>query len=185
MSATAAAHPERRVELWFMDEARVGQKGRVRHRWWLKGRRPPGVCDRRYDWAWIFGTVRPACGDAFALVLPDVSTEAMQTFLDAFAARLAPDVQAVVVLDQAGWHGAKALHIPETVTLVPLPPLFARTRPSGAPLALPARRFLSLRLFPDDDAIVDTCCRPWNALAAETARIASLCNDPWIKKLKS
>ncbi|MBK8174863.1 MAG: transposase [Rhodospirillales bacterium] len=139
MSATAAAHPERRVELWFMDEARVGQKGRVRHRWWLKGRRPPGVCDRRYDWAWIFGAVRPACGDAFALVLPDVSAEAMQTFLDAFAARLAPDVQAVVVLDQAGWHGAKALHIPETVTLVPLAPLFARTQPGGAPLALPAR----------------------------------------------
>jgi hypothetical protein len=31
----AARHPEAgRVELWFMDEARVGQKGRVTHVWY-------------------------------------------------------------------------------------------------------------------------------------------------------
>ena len=34
--------------LWFMDEARFGQKGRTTHRWWDRGQRPPGVCDKRF-----------------------------------------------------------------------------------------------------------------------------------------
>ena len=49
--AAAEAHPGERIALWFMDEARVGQKGRLCHRWWLRGRRPPGRCDQRYEWA--------------------------------------------------------------------------------------------------------------------------------------
>ena len=39
----AAQHPDKRVELWFTDEARVGNKGRVCYRWWRRGERPPGV----------------------------------------------------------------------------------------------------------------------------------------------
>ena len=66
--------------------------------------------------------MRPAPGEDFALVLPRVSTAAMSRFLAAFAASLRGDTHAVLVLDQAGWHGAKALKVPETVTLVPLPP---------------------------------------------------------------
>jgi transposase len=29
---------------------------------------------------------------------------------------------ALISLDQAGWHGAKALRVPANITLVPLPP---------------------------------------------------------------
>ena len=32
-----------------MDEARVGQKGRTGFRWWIKGERPRGVCDRGFE----------------------------------------------------------------------------------------------------------------------------------------
>ncbi|MBK8177120.1 MAG: hypothetical protein IPK66_18245 [Rhodospirillales bacterium] len=38
------AHPERRVEPWLMDEAGVGEKERICHRWWLKGRRRRRHC---------------------------------------------------------------------------------------------------------------------------------------------
>ena len=44
MRETADRHPEAgRVELWFMDEARIGQKGRLTHVWYQKGVRPRGV----------------------------------------------------------------------------------------------------------------------------------------------
>jgi hypothetical protein len=33
LKAAAEAHPGKRIALWFMDEARVGQKGRLCHRW--------------------------------------------------------------------------------------------------------------------------------------------------------
>src|SRR5204863_3465612 len=37
IDAVARGHPGKRVELWFMDEARVGQKGGVTHVWYQKG----------------------------------------------------------------------------------------------------------------------------------------------------
>lgn len=48
MRRAADEHPEAgRVELWFEDEARVGQKGRVTHVWYQKGMRPRGVREHR------------------------------------------------------------------------------------------------------------------------------------------
>ena len=49
MKTAAEAHPDKQVALWFMDEARVGQKGRTTHRWWVRGERPPGLADRRFE----------------------------------------------------------------------------------------------------------------------------------------
>jgi DDE superfamily endonuclease len=108
---------------------RFGQKGRVCHRWFTRGQRPPGLCDQRHTWAHLFAAVRPATGESFALVLPRVSTEAMQAFLDRFSAALAPDEHAAMAVDGAGWHVAHALRIPDNVTLVLLPPYSPELNP--------------------------------------------------------
>src|SRR3954468_17372224 len=39
------------------DEARIGNKGRVCHRWWLKGERAPGLVQQGYQWAYIFSAI--------------------------------------------------------------------------------------------------------------------------------
>src|SRR5690349_21324055 len=41
---------------------------------------------------------------------------------------------------------------------------------------------MSLRVFPDQNAIIDACCQAWNALVAENGRIKSLCYPPWLQK---
>lgn len=35
---------------------------------------------------------------------------------------VAPGAHAVVILDQAGWHGSAELVVPSSITLLPLPP---------------------------------------------------------------
>lgn len=83
------------------------------------------VPEQRQGWperAHLFAAVRPSTGQDFVLVVPAVSTRTTQVFLDGFAARLAPDEHAAMVLDQAGWHSAYALIVPANVTLVPLKP---------------------------------------------------------------
>src|SRR6266446_9106341 len=47
-----------------------------------------------------------------ALVLPACNCEAMQLHLDEIATKVTPGAHAIVLLDQAGWHGAKALVVP-------------------------------------------------------------------------
>jgi hypothetical protein len=162
---------------------RVGQKGRLCHRWWLRGERAPGRQDRRFSFTYLFGTARADGSAAFALVLPEVGTAAMQLFLDRFADTLEPDEHAVMVLDQAGWHGAKALVVPANVTLVPLPPYSPQLNPMERVWLYLRERYLSLRLLPDTDAIVDACCDAWNALLDETDRLRSLCLQPWLKQV--
>ena len=87
-STIAQAHPGAELQPWCQDEARVGQKDRTCHRWWLKGQRPPGLCDRRFTWTYVFADIQPATGESTALVLPEVSTEAMSLLLARFSAKV-------------------------------------------------------------------------------------------------
>jgi transposase len=177
-----AEHTDKRLTLWFMDEARFGQKGRVCHRWFTRGQRPPGLCDQRYTWAHLFGAARPATGEAFALVLPEVSTTAMSTFLGEFAARLAEDEHTILVLDRAGWHKARRLVVPSNITLVWLPPYSPQLNPVERLWLFLRERHLSHRLLDSYDAILDALCHAWNALTAE--RIRSLTSYPYLEQVK-
>ena len=87
------------------------------------------MCDKRFTSAYLYAAVCPASGADFALVMPTVSTAAMSLFLEGFSRSLESDVQAVLVLDQAGWHGARALIVPDNITLVPLPPYSPELNP--------------------------------------------------------
>ncbi|WP_051520987.1 IS630 family transposase [Rubellimicrobium mesophilum] len=185
MSQVAAAHPDRRIELWFEDEARVGQKGRTTHRWWLRGQRPSGLCDKRFTSAYLFAAVEPATGAEVALVLPTVSTAAMSRFLAELSTQIAPDTHAVLVLDQAGWHGARALVVPPNLTLVPLPPYSPELNPVERLWLYLRERYLSHRLLEDYGAVVDACCAAWTALIQEPGRIQSLTSYPWPPCLNS
>lgn len=165
-----------------MDEARFGQKGRVCHCWFTRGERPPGLCDQRYSWTHLFAAVRPATGEAFALVLPEVSVKAMNAFLAQFAVTLAKDEQAVLVLDRAGWHRTKRLVIPINITLVWLPPYSPQLNPVERLWLFLRERHLSHRLLDTYDAVVNALCRAWNELTAE--RIRSLTSYPYLEQVK-
>ena len=58
------------VEVWFQDEARVGQQGTLTRVWARRGTRPRAPRDRRYAWACLFGAVCPERAVGAGLVLP-------------------------------------------------------------------------------------------------------------------
>lgn len=118
-------------------------------------------------------------------MLPYANTEAMQIFLDRFAATIADDEHAVMVLDQAGWHASNALVVPDCVTLVPLPPYSPELNPVERVWLYLKQRFLSHRLHADYNAIVDAAATAWRRLTAETGRITSLCSYPWIPRVET
>ena len=125
--------------------------------------------------------MRPATGESFALVLPRVSTGMMQLFLDRFAATLASDEHAAMVVDGAGWHIAHDLRVPENVTLVLQPPYSPELNPVERVWLYLRERHLSHRLLNDYDAIVDALCRAWNQLTPE--RLHSLTSYPYLEQV--
>lgn len=126
--------------------------------------------------------MRPATGEAFALVLPHVSTAAMDAFLRRFGGALAGDEHAVVVLDGAGWHTARRLRVPPNVTLVLLPAYSPQLNPVERVWLHLRERHLSHRLLDDYDAIVEALCRAWNALTKQ--RLRSLTGYPYLQEVR-
>ena len=110
------------IEVWCQDEMRVGQKNKLTYRWARKGSRPRAIHDQRTQSTYLFGAVCPERGAGAALVLPACNSEAMQLHLDEIATKVTPGAHAIVMLDQAGWRGAKELKIPRNISLMPLPP---------------------------------------------------------------
>ncbi len=110
------------IEVWFADEARVGQQGTLTRIWAKRGTRPRALKDCRYSWAYIFGAVCPERGVGAGLVMPFADTQAMTAHLAEISAAVAPGAHAVLVLDGAGWHSSAALVVPDNITLLPLPP---------------------------------------------------------------
>jgi hypothetical protein len=99
----------------------VGQQTKLT-RWWAKrGTRPSAPKDQRRSSAWLFGTICPAEGKAAGIVMPRCNSEAMSMHLDEIAFHVAPGAHAVLLLDQAGWHGSAELVVPPNITLMPLP----------------------------------------------------------------
>jgi transposase len=178
-----AAHQDKRIALYFQDEARIGQKGRVCHRWWLRGLRPTGPVDQRYSFAYIFAAVEPRTGQDFCLVLPEVSTVAMNLFLQQFGEALPADTHAILTLDGAGWHTSKELQVPANVTLFRLPPYSPELNPVERVWLYLRERYLSHRLHADYRAILDAACSAWQQITPE--RLRSLCNYSWIEQVTS
>ena len=181
MREVAARYPEaERVELWFADEARIGQKGRVTHLWYQKGQRPRGVREHRFASAQLFGAVCPERDVGVALVLPEVSTAAMSLFLAELARALPARTHAALVLDRAGWHVSADLQVPPNLTLVHLPSYSPELNPVEKVWQHLRDRWLSHRVLAGYAAVLDAACQAWNAVHAEPGRLRSLTNFPWL-----
>ena len=100
--------------------------------------------------------------------------------LAAFAEQLEPGAHAVLILDRAGWHGSRRLTVPGDITLLPLPAYSPELDPVERVWLHLRERFLSHRGLDGYKAVLDAACDAWNALAAETGRLASLTAYPYL-----
>src|ERR1019366_2168798 len=97
-TTTTAGTP---IEVWFQDEARVGQQGSLTYIWAPIGSCPRMVRDNHHDSAYLFGAICPARGIGAAIVIPAVNAEAMNEHLNEISTQVAPGAHAVLVCDGA------------------------------------------------------------------------------------
>jgi DDE superfamily endonuclease len=167
------------VEVWFADEARVGQKNKITRRWAKRGSRPFAPHDQRTASAYIFGAICPKEGKGAALVLPRCDTEAMNLHLAEIASQIASGAHAALIVDQAGWHLSGGLNIPPNITIVPLPAKCPELNPQENVWQFLRDNWLSNRVFTSYADILDHCCWAWNRLVDQPWRIMSLGLRDW------
>ena len=80
-------------------------------------------------------------------MLPRYNTQAITLHLAEISRAVKTGAHAVVILDQAGWNGAKDLVIPENITLLPLPPTSPEPNPVENIWQFMRDNWLSNRVF--------------------------------------
>ena len=83
--------------------------------------------------------------------------------------------RAVVMLDGAGWHATGArLQVPETISLLHLPPYSLELSPQENVWAFLRANKLANRVFDTYDDVVDACCDAWTWLTKQPKRIQTV-----------
>ena len=162
----------------------MGQQGTLTRIWAERGTRPRAPRDTRYKWTYIFGAVCPERGATAALVMPHVDTEAMNAHLIEISRTVAEGAHAILVLDGAGWHGSKALLIPENITLLTLPPYAPELNPIENVRAYLRANRLAISVFETEAEIVNRCCDTWNFFANDIDTVRSITNRDYAKAVR-
>jgi hypothetical protein len=176
IAAKAGGKP---IEIWFCDEARVGQKNKITRSWAPRGTRPSAPSDQRTQSAYIFGAICPAEGKAAGLILPRCTTQAMALHLEEISLAVAPGHHALLMLDQAGWHLSHKLKVPDNITLLPLPSKSPELNPVETVWQYMRDNWLSNRVFSSYPDILDHCCEAWNKLVDQPWTIMSIGLRQW------
>lgn len=171
-------HPDQTVEVWFQDEARFGQQGTLTNVWARTGSRPTSVKQTEYEWLYLFAAVNPLTGESSAMLAPTVNTELMNAHLQFISKEVGPDRHVVLILDQAGWHVAKALKVPENLTLLPLPPYSPELNPVERIWAYLKSHYLSNRVYLDYGELFAAVREAW--LELDEPRLQSLTRTSWL-----
>ena len=112
-----------------MDEARFGQQGTLTRVWAPRGSRPTALKQTRYEWVYLYAAVEPGTGASVALQAPLVNAGTMSVFLGMLSKELGPMDHAVLIMDQAGWHKARKLVVPDNIVILYLPPYSPEPNP--------------------------------------------------------
>ena len=132
---------------------------------------------------YLFASVNPVTGESSALLASTVNTDLMNAHLKMISKQVRDSGggrHVVLVLDQAGWHIAKALIVPDNITLLHLPPYSPELNPIERLWLYLRNHYLSNRVFADEDNLWNACRHAWNQIEPE--RFNTICNTQWVKR---
>jgi len=174
------AFPHARVELWAMDEHRIGLKPILHKVWRLDDIRPLAPVQHRYEWRYLVGFVHPASGRTVFHLATSVSISLFEVELAAFAQAVdaSQHKQIVLVLDRAGWHSTQRLRVPDHVHLLFLPPYSPELQPAEHLWPL-TNTVLVNRHFRSIDDLEDAQAARCMALQAQPDLVRSTTHFHW------
>lgn len=119
---------EQSIRFWCQDESRFGlntQPGRFISN---KGVKPIGIKQWKRQAYWLYGAVEPLTGESFYMEYSPVDTDCFVSFLEQFSKDF-PDEHHIMQIDNAGFHTAKKIQIPDNISLLPQPAHSPETNP--------------------------------------------------------
>lgn len=178
----ARDHPDKQLRVYFQDESRFGQQGTNTNVWATKGSRPTAVRQTEYEYLWVLGAACPETGHAEGLLSPRLNTKVINTFLELFSKSVPEGEHAVMIWDGAGFHRAKALRVPENITVVELPPYSPELNPIENLWHYLKSHFWSNRAYEDYDELEAAAMQAWQRAVLDEELVKSVCAAPYLNR---
>lgn len=177
LAQIAREHPDRRLRVYFEDEARFGQQGTLTRVWAKKGSRPTAVRQTAYQYLWMLAAVCPETGHSAGLIAPHLDARYVNAFLQEFSQALAPDEHAVLLWDGAGFHRSGKLQVPANITTVTLPAYSPELNPVENLWNYLRSHHWSNTAYADYDALENAALQAWKTSVANPDLIKTVCSD--------
>jgi len=103
----------------------------------------------------------------------------MNEHLKVISERVEPGAHAALIMDNAGYHLAKDLRVPENITPIPLPPYSPELNSMENVWEYLRANKLAITVFNGEDDIVEKTCEAWNFFANDPERIFSITKRDW------
>jgi transposase len=182
IDAIAAGHPAEQVRVYFQDEARFGTQGTITRVWARKGSRPRRVRQNGREWLYVLMAVCAATGTATALIMPELNTAVINSFLEQFSRDLPAGVHAVLIWDGAGFHSGKNLVVPGNVSLIRLPPYSPELNPVENLWHYLRSHHWSNREYEGYEGLQEEAVRSVRAVCQDAEKLKTICNTDYIDR---
>ena len=169
------------VDIWFQDEARVGQQGSLTRIWAPKGTRPRVVRQQQFMCQYIFGATCPSQKTGASIIVPYANSAAFEIHLEEISFHVPEGRHAVIIMDKAGWHSTKNIKTPQNISVLHLPAYSPELNAQENIWEYLKDNFLSNRVFESTKDIADACVNAWNKLIKNPDLIESITSREWTK----
>lgn len=116
------------MNLYFQDESRYGMMTHLGSMITAKGVQPIVNFKQEFKNTYLYGSYSPIDGDAFVYEIEQVNCEVFEKYLHAFS-KHRPNEYKIVVIDNAGFHSTKNIHLPDNIHLLRIPPYTPELNP--------------------------------------------------------
>ena len=128
---------------------------------------------------YIYGAVCPQRQVGAAVIMPYANTKCMNQHLAEISTQVMEGNYAVVIVDQARWHTANQLIIPNNILLLPLPAYSPELNSQENVWQWIKDKYLANRVFSSLDEIVDAATAAWNKFVENPDLIKSIATRNW------
>lgn len=155
------------------DEGRFGRISAPKRAWAPPGMRPKAPRQVIREFSYVYAAVAPEQGLMTSLILPHADTAMMNLFL-AHVSRDFADYFVVMQVDQASWHRAKELQVPENIRLIFQPAYSPEVNPVEHVWEEVREKYLHNRGVASLEELIEVLCQALTELTEDKARLRSM-----------
>ena len=170
-----------KLEVMFQDEARFGRMNDVKRCWSFGNNRPNVPKQMVREYVYIYGAFNPVSGESDMIILPSMTKEAMNCFLDILSKRH-PDKLILLICDGAPNHKEAAITIPDNIIIQKIPPRSPQINPSENMWEEIREKFFYNRIFNSIESLSDRISKAILWYEGQHDIIKSITGWDWINE---